>query len=1192
MFLLLSGAALGAPNAPTNLRGSVVTSTSFSIVWDDNSTDETNFDMLYSFNGGATNTYALGSSAGTGTIGVGPFTGLTGWNTAVVQIRATNASGSSLSNTVNLTFNVAFNAPNTPLTKAFADGTAAFMWTDNSSSEAGYIAEIATASGGPFSTWGSTGSNLTGISGGLAPSTTYYFRAKAFQGTAASPTASSAYTSVVSVTTPALAPPTGLAATTASETNVNLAWADNCAIEHGYAIYYKPSTSGSYTLYTYTAANATSYSFTGLAPGTAYTFQVATAFQSASIVESTRATASATTKDGFTSRSFHPITYNQPFSYQAVVSTTSSRTSWNITSLPGGLSFNSASGIVSGTPTVTGVFACPMTASFASGWTTNGTLTLRIIRAPGAPVTTTSIGSQTLASGGNTSVSLTNKFSDPDSESAVRLVTNLGTMDFILYNTATPQTVTNFLSYVNNASNSGNYNGAVFHRAPKSPLPNFVIQGGGYKVQSAPNNFTSITKAASPVNEPGIAQLRGTVAMAKNSGDPNSATDEFFVNLSDNSASLDDQNGGFTAFARVAGNGMAVADAINALPTVNATVNIDGTPTSSLTDWPVTSGNAMDTTKMVTITSATPVAVLSYTVTGNTNPSAVSASISGTNVQLTGTAGGQSTVTVTATDLDGNTVAQTFTVTINQAPAITSSPPSASGTVGVPYNFTYTATGFPAPAYSVTSGALPPGLTLSGAGAISGSPTAVGTFSGVVTASNAVGSTTQSFSVTVHQLPAFTNGPPPATGKVGTAYNFSFGASGSPAPTFAVTTGTLPTGLSLSTAGVISGTPTAVGTFTGVVTASNAAGAATQGFSITVNQVPAFTNGPPPSSGSIGNAFSFSYAASGSPAPTFSVTAGDLPPGLSLSSGGVISGSPSAAGSFSGTVTASNAAGNTTQNFSISVPKMAATVALGSLEQTFNASARTATATTTPANLNVVFSYDGSSTPPTAAGSYTVVGTITEANYTGSASGMLVIAKATAGIALGGLSTVYDGTPKAVSATTTPPGLALAVTYDGSATPPSNHGSYTVTATVNDTNYTGSQTATLLITGQTATNWRTEHFSTEQLNAGLASDDADPDGDGLGNLAEYALGTDPLSRNPALSPSRDANGLTLIFTRPKDLPDVTYAAESSDDLGGWSSVPLEVTTDGPVQTVRVRDPLTAGNPGRRFIRLLLTPLTP
>lgn len=272
-----------------------MTSTSFDIVWDDNSTDETTFNMLYAVNGVTQPPYSLGANAGTGTLSTG-FSGLSGWNTAVIQIQATNGSGSTVSNTVNLTFNIAFNAPNTPLTKVSANGSVLVMWTDNSSSENGYFVEIATAPGGPFTAWGSTPANSTALQGALDPSTTFYFRIRAFQGTAASPTATSAYTSVVSATTPVLAPPTSLTATTSSDGVVNLGWIDNCAVEDGFAVYIKLSTATSYTLYDYAAANATSFSVTDLAPNTAYNFQVTTAYQGATIIESLPSnTATATT---------------------------------------------------------------------------------------------------------------------------------------------------------------------------------------------------------------------------------------------------------------------------------------------------------------------------------------------------------------------------------------------------------------------------------------------------------------------------------------------------------------------------------------------------------------------------------------------------------------------------------------------------------------------------------------------------------------------------------------------------------------------------------------------------------------------------------------------------------------------------------------------------------------------------------
>lgn len=94
--------------------------------------------------------------------------------------------------------------------------------------------------------------------------------------------------------------------------------------------------------------------------------------------------------------------------------------------------------------------------------------------------------------------------------------------------------------------------------------------------------------------------------------------------------------------------------------------------------------------------------------------------------------------------------------------------------------------------------------------------------------------------------PAFTNGPAPNSGSIGSFYDFTYAASGFPAPTFSLTSGALPPGLSLTAAGRLSGTPTGSGTFNGVVTATNSSGAATQAFSIVIG------NNPNPGPGGVG----------------------------------------------------------------------------------------------------------------------------------------------------------------------------------------------------------------------------------------------------------------------------------------------------------------------------------------------------
>jgi hypothetical protein len=143
------------------------------------------------------------------------------------------------------------------------------------------------------------------------------------------------------------------------------------------------------------------------------------------------------------------------------------------------------------------------------------------------------------------------------------------------------------------------------------------------------------------------------------------------------------------------------------------------------------------------------------------------------------------------------------------------------------------------------------------------------------------------------------------------------------------------------------------------------------------------------------------------------------------------------------------------------INKATAPVTLTNMNQTYTGSPLAPGATTTPANLNLTWT----GTPQTSAGSYPVTATINDPNYTGSASGTFVIGKATATIVLGNMTQTYTGSPLAPNATTTP--ADLIVTWTG--TPQTNAGSYPVTATVNDANYTGTASGTFVINKATAT---------------------------------------------------------------------------------------------------------------------------
>ena len=139
----------------------------------------------------------------------------------------------------------------------------------------------------------------------------------------------------------------------------------------------------------------------------------------------------------------------------------------------------------------------------------------------------------------------------------VRLATSAGDIMVQLDAEKAPKSAANFLQYVR----SGHYNDTLFHRV----IQEFMIQGGGYKADLSQKP----TRKAIPLeSDNGLSNARGTVAMAR-TGDPDSATAQFFINVVDN-AFLDKANArdgnGYAVFARVI-EGMDVVDKIRAVPT-------------------------------------------------------------------------------------------------------------------------------------------------------------------------------------------------------------------------------------------------------------------------------------------------------------------------------------------------------------------------------------------------------------------------------------------------------------------------------------------------------------------------------------------------------------------------------------------------------------------------------------------------
>jgi peptidyl-prolyl cis-trans isomerase A (cyclophilin A) len=192
-------------------------------------------------------------------------------------------------------------------------------------------------------------------------------------------------------------------------------------------------------------------------------------------------------------------------------------------------------------------------------------------------------------------------FASLASATVVQFQTDMGPFEVNLYDQRTPATVANFLAYVE----SGDYTNVVIHRS----ITDFVIQGGGYNSTGGlPLGLVPTNPAV--VNEPVFSNVRGTIAMAKVAGDPDSATSQWYFNLVDNSTTLDPQNGGFTVFGEVTGTGMDVVDAIAALPVFDAGGALNSLPLRDYTAQnasdgvPVTDDHLVRVTAIVVIDAA------------------------------------------------------------------------------------------------------------------------------------------------------------------------------------------------------------------------------------------------------------------------------------------------------------------------------------------------------------------------------------------------------------------------------------------------------------------------------------------------------------------------------------------------------------------------------------------------------------
>lgn len=360
----------------------------------------------------------------------------------------------------------------------------------------------------------------------------------------------------------------------------------------------------------------------------------------------------------------------ESFAFPIDVLGTDPITAFTASNLPSNVTVNPQTGVVSGTIANEGVYRCFVGIEFDGGKKFEQVKYIRVLPAPSTPVVATpGFTIPPLDVDDLETFDISDLFDDPVRDKGV-LISTLGeSIILALHDKATPKNVTNFLNYVNGSDYSESY----IHRS----VSNFIIQGGGAKpaFNGASINWVNIPADVEVPNEPGISNRRGTIAMAKRGGDPDSATSEWFISTADNRSNLDFQNGGFSAFGEVVGSGsLGIAQALNNLPTSASTnyqtliTNASGSSLSGvsiesipvLQDPPPATPNANTFVRVTSITEVEPVEV---TIASITPSNILAAAVFGTElvVQSRGPSG-IATLTLRATNVDGNSV--TFPVRV------------------------------------------------------------------------------------------------------------------------------------------------------------------------------------------------------------------------------------------------------------------------------------------------------------------------------------------------------------------------------------------------------------------------------------------------------------------------------------------------------------------------------------------------
>ena len=560
--------------------------------------------------------------------------------------------------------------------------------------------------------------------------------------------------------------------------------------------------------------------------------------------------------------------------------------------LPNGLSFNTGTGAITGTPTTIGPFSFTVSAIDSDSNTGSRAYTVNINNLTVNPVTlpngavSSAYSQNVTASGGTGSGQI-----------------------FTLSAGALPSGLS--------LSSGGAITGTPSAAGPYTFTVHVVDSGGSTGSRAYTVNIGGNILAVTPAMQPG-----GTVGVgySQNFGATGGTGSYTFAR---------------TSGALPTGLSLTAGGTLSGTPSTSGTFNFDVTATDTnfntgTRSYSITINLAPLTITPASLPAGTTGTVYNATLTGNGgtapyNFSVISGALptgltlgGGGGITGTPTVAGSYSFTAQVTDATPNTGTRAYTINIGSSILTVNPATLPNGTQGTAYNQTVTGSGGTGPyTFALLSGAFPAGVTMNGAGVISGTPAANGAFIFTIGATDSVGNTgSRLYNVNFGSTSLTVNPATVPAGTLGAPYSQTVTATGGTGGpyTFTLASGALPAGLTLSSAGVISGTPTAGGAASFTVRAVDALGnVGSRALTINIGTVTLTVN-PATLPGSItGQPYSHTVTATGGTAPyTFVISAGALPPGLTLNAvTGVISGTPTSGGGATFTVQATDVNGNT-----------------------------------------------------------------------------------------------------------------------------------------------------------------------------------------------------------------------------------------------------------------------------------------